>query len=96
MDLQKSEELSRRFALLPIANRPDALIAAPVVNDTHALEVSEVPLGVAASHFQARPDILQFYRLLWGQGQSLEQQQFAHHATSILLVGLRNFDVLGQ
>ena len=43
MDLQKSEELSRRFALLPIANHPNVPFAGPVIIDTHVPEASGAP-----------------------------------------------------
>ena len=71
-------------------------VVEPVTIDTHVPEVSGVPPDAAASHFQARPDSLQFYHLLREQRQSREQQQFAHRATSILLVELRNFEVPAQ
>ena len=96
MDLQKSEELSRRFALLPIANHPNVPFAGPVIIDTHVPEASGAPPDVEASRFQGQPDTLQFYRLLSEQGQSHVRPQFAHHVTSILLAELQNFEELAQ
>ena len=96
MDLQKSEEVSRRFALLPIANHPNVPFAGPVIIDTHVPEASGASPDVEASRFQGQPDTLQFYRLLWEQGQSHVRPQFAHHVTSILLAELQNFEELAQ